>query len=80
MFVLSNQLPRDDNPLNMARPLVNLQALDVAVIPLYRIFVGIAPVAMQKDRLRGGAQCRFDGEQLGDGGGFGRGPRGLHVP
>src|SRR5512146_3468823 len=69
LLVLSKQVAGDDEALDVARALIDLQALDVAVEALDWIGVRIAAVAVQQHRLARRAGRGLGGEELGRRGG-----------
>ena len=73
LSIAPNQFAGNNDALNVAAALVDLHALDVAVVALDGVFVGIAAIAVNQHRLRGSAHSGFGGEELGGGGGSGGG-------
>src|SRR6266566_4380045 len=50
--IAPDQFAGDDNTLNMAGPLIDLQPFDIAIVAFDRIFIRISPIAMYQDGLR----------------------------
>src|SRR6266852_4009706 len=60
----SDQLAGDNDALNMAGTLVDLQAFDITVVALHRVVIRIAAIAVQQQRCfyisSHISQCRLD--------------------
>src|SRR3989440_12974393 len=66
LSIAPDQFAGDDNTLNMAGPLIDLQPFDIAIVAFDRIFILISPNAMYQDGLRCCFHSRFCREKLGD--------------
>src|SRR3990170_3373971 len=64
MIRLPQECPRDNDPLDLGRPLEDRADLDVAEVSFHGVLPDVAVPAQDLDRLMAGPVCRFRGEHL----------------